>query len=152
MKNIHKGLLALSLAGMLAAPISLAQAQDAKASVDQRVAQMKQIGAAMGALSRVGRGEAPNDQAARETATRLQATTKTVFTLFPANSVTPDSRALPAIWTNRADFDAKAKALQDASDKIVAALAANNQAAITAAVGEAGGTCAACHQPYRRAQ
>lgn len=70
--------------------------------------------------------------------------------LFPASTKGfAGSRAKTEIWTNRADFGAKAAALATAADKLAAAAAADDKAAATAAAMEVAGTCKACHDAYQ---
>ena len=69
--------------------------------------------------------------------------------LFPEGSAVGDSKALPAIWENKADFDAIfAKGLQGAKD-MKAAAEAGDAAAYGEAMKVIGGTCGECHQKYR---
>ena len=69
--------------------------------------------------------------------------------MFPEGSIVGDSKALPAIWENKAGFDAIfAKGLQGASD-MKAAAEAGDAAAYAAALQVIGGTCGECHQKFR---
>jgi len=68
--------------------------------------------------------------------------------VFPAGTA-EGSRALPAIWQNRADFDAKVKAFQDATAQLLEAGERRDAAAVTAAAQAVQGTCGGCHTPYR---
>jgi len=58
------------------------------------------------------------------------------------------SHALPKIWENMEDFQAKHAALQDAVANLVTA-AGTDQATLGAAMGGVGQACGACHQAYR---
>ena len=58
--------------------------------------------------------------------------------------------ALPAIWTNTADFAQKQTDFLNAVDKINAAAQAGNLEDIKIAYGEAAASCKACHESYRR--
>lgn len=69
--------------------------------------------------------------------------------LFPAGSLAPGSEARPAIWQNRADFDARAAALGAAATKLNEAARAGDKEAFAAAFREAGGACKGCHDLYR---
>lgn len=69
--------------------------------------------------------------------------------MFPPGSDTGKTEALPAIWTNKADFDKHAGDLSAAADKLAVALAANDPAAAKAAFTDTGAVCAACHRGYR---
>jgi len=68
---------------------------------------------------------------------------------FPAGSAGPGSRALPAIWENRADFMNKVSAIQSAAQSLVTAAQSGDADAIGAALQQVQGTCQGCHQPYR---
>ena len=69
--------------------------------------------------------------------------------LFPEGSAHPQSRAKPEIWKNKADFDAKAKALGQAAARITAAGEAEDLKAYAAAAEQLNGACKACHDAYR---
>ena len=69
--------------------------------------------------------------------------------LFPAGSAHPQSRAKPEIWKNKADFDAKAKALGEAAARVTAAGKAEDLKAYAAAAEQLNGACKACHTLYR---
>ena len=69
--------------------------------------------------------------------------------LFPAGTAVAPSEAKPEIWTNRADFEAKATAFAAATTRLNAAAQAGDKAAFAAAWKETGGTCKACHDRYR---
>jgi cytochrome c556 len=68
---------------------------------------------------------------------------------FPPNSIGEGSRALPAIWTNAADFTTKVNAIQTAATALVEAARGGNAQTIAAAQMTFNGTCASCHMTYR---
>jgi cytochrome c556 len=73
-----------------------------------------------------------------------------VPSLFPPGTETGgETHALPAIWTNKADFDAKAGDLATAADKLSVVAASGDKAAFEAQWKATGGTCGACHREYR---
>ncbi len=59
-----------------------------------------------------------------------------------------DSRALPAIWENTEDFQAKAAALEEATATLASA-AGTDLASLQGALGAVGQACGACHEAYR---
>jgi cytochrome c556 len=61
-----------------------------------------------------------------------------------------DSEALPAIWENPADFQAKHQGLIDAATALQAS-AGTDLAGLQGALGGLGASCGACHQAYRAA-
>lgn len=69
--------------------------------------------------------------------------------LFPPGSDQGKTRALPSIWTNRADFDKQAATLGARAKALEAALKANDAARAKAAFGATGAACAGCHRSYR---
>ena len=72
--------------------------------------------------------------------------------LFPAGS-TAVSRALPAVWDDRAGFEAAAKKAEELAGALVEALQSGDTAASLAAfqaLGKDG--CGGCHNTYRQKQ
>lgn len=69
--------------------------------------------------------------------------------MFPPGSDVGKTEALPAIWTNKPDFEKHAGDLAAAADKLAVALAANDATAAKAAFTATGAVCAACHRSYR---
>ena len=70
--------------------------------------------------------------------------------LFPANSQTGETSALPVIWQQKADFDAKAmKLAQDAKTGVTRV---TNPATLQAELQAIGQNCGGCHQVYRKPQ
>ena len=69
--------------------------------------------------------------------------------LFPDNSKTGgDTAALPAIWENKADFEAKLDKLVAEAKAAVAAT--TNADTFKAQITEVRKNCGGCHQPYRK--
>jgi cytochrome c556 len=69
--------------------------------------------------------------------------------LFPEGSLAPDSRALPAIWSNKADFDARSKAFGDSSARLAQLAEAGDTAGFAAQAKVVAGGCNGCHSLYR---
>ena len=67
---------------------------------------------------------------------------------YPEGSGT-DTEALPAIWENRADFDAKLEDFQREAKALRIASAGSEEAAMKAQFQKVAGTCKACHDDYR---
>jgi cytochrome c556 len=70
-------------------------------------------------------------------------------TLFPAGSDKGETKAAPAIWTDRAGFEKDAMALSAAAEKLSVAAKAGDEPAVAAAFKEAGEACGACHKEFR---
>ncbi|TFI60140.1 cytochrome c [Sphingomonas parva] len=79
----------------------------------------------------------------------LAAWAQTLPTMFPQGTQLPSSHAKPAVWQNRADFEAKAAAFQAATASLVQAAQAGDAAAFKSAYGATGAACKACHDLYR---
>lgn len=146
----HVGVAAAGI-GILLGIAIVAEAQTAPAQIiKQRQELMKSNGAAAAALVKMIRGEQPYNQvAAHQAAVTINTNSKQIANLFPPGSGAEagvKTGALPTIWQNKADFDAKAKALEEQSAKLVAA---NDEATVKAEVGNLGKACGACHQTYR---
>ena len=71
--------------------------------------------------------------------------------LFPAGTGpgTGRTRAKAEIWTNRADFEQRARTFSEAAEGLVAAAAANDMAAAGVAWDATWEGCNACHRLYR---
>lgn len=111
---------------------------------------MKENGAAMKAASALAKGEVAYDEAEAAGAMAIVKDNMEEFpNLFPEDSMEGgDTRALAAIWENKADFEAKAAQLaEDAAAAETAA--AEGQEAFAAAFGEVGSNCGGCHEMYR---
>ena len=98
------------------------------------------------------KGEAPFDLAA------VQASLKTMVdaaakmpALFPDDSKTGgDTRALPAIWADKADLNARyAKLGQDATNALAAI---KDQASFAATMPPIFKNCGGCHEKYRASE
>ena len=103
------------------------------------------------ALSAVGaQSQKPSVKGASFAAGGLAKWAKAIPAMFPASTkAVPGTEALPAIWTNRADFEAKAAAFATAAQSMADAAKADDKAALTAAVAATAGACKACHDTYR---
>jgi cytochrome c556 len=71
-------------------------------------------------------------------------------TLFPPGSDKGhDTKALPAIWSDRAGFENAAANLSEAAAKLAVAAKANDKAAFADQFDAMTKACAACHRTYR---
>ena len=118
--------------------------------LSQRKALMKGNGQNLGAINRMVRGEDPFDAAKVNTAfAHWTETAQKIPALFPAPPKPgEESRALPKIWENKSDFEAKianfAKAVADNKDK------AKTLDELKVAAPLVSKACGDCHDPYRR--
>lgn len=120
--------------------------------VAARQASFHLSGAAMGNMrAAIERDADPKSQAyaARGVARWARA----LPTLFPDSTaaVTP-SRAKPEIWTNKADFEAKAAAYAAAADRLAEAAASGDKQAFADQHRATAATCKSCHDLYQAPQ
>lgn len=71
--------------------------------------------------------------------------------MFPAGSNSATSEALPAVWSDRAGFEAKAADYAAAAAKLADLAKAGDKPGFAAQFAVVGGTCKACHDAYRKA-
>jgi cytochrome c556 len=146
------GIAALTLALQMGGT-TMAPAQDAgspAAAIEKRQAAMKKVGGASRTINGMVRGTAPYDGAAAAEAFRtMNEVAKVYGGYFPQGSESGgDTEALPAIWENKADFEAKLAKF--ASDTAAAAAAATQgEDAFKAAARQVGENCGSCHKAYR---
>jgi cytochrome c556 len=119
---------------------------------DNRKAAMKKVGASIGAVVAIAKGEKPYDaDTVKASLTTISETIKVFPSYFPAGSEKDDDVAKPEIWANMEDFKARAAKLGSDADALLAQLPAD-QAAVGAALERLGGNCAGCHKLYRVAK
>lgn len=116
--------------------------------IAKREQMMKQVGASMGALGAIAKGEKPYDaEAVKAALTAISTDMKAFPDQFPAGSEV-NSAAAPAIWDNMDDFKAKSLKLGSDADTILASMPAD-QAGVAEAMKTLGANCGTCHQTYR---
>ena len=117
---------------------------------DFRHGLMTVIGNRAGILRGMTTGDVPVDNDRFVKAATDMATLSTmVAEAFPAGSDVAGSRALPDVWTNAADFDAKVQDFQAAAMALADTAEAGGFAAAQGSVDALAQTCGACHRPYR---
>ena len=133
-----------------AALLTAAAASAADDPIATRIALMKDNGGAIGVGAAMAKGELEYDPVKAALAMRTVHSTILAFpAFFPEGSESGgETRALPAIWQNKADFDQKASELQ--------ALAAAAMETPPASLDEFRSTfaavtrtCGGCHELYR---
>jgi cytochrome c556 len=120
--------------------------------VTERRDGLKQMGAHMVAMAAIARsGSDPRPAVARiEEMERFYATFNSRFPEGTAmGSPGIDSKAQPAIWQNRADFDRLPGNLLARLATLKQAAAAGDTAAFAPALQATGAACGECHRPYR---
>ena len=74
---------------------------------------------------------------------------RSIPAMFPRGSTGPLSRARPEIWTNRADFEARAAAYQAAAEQLALAAQGGDRAAFLEQWQATRRVCSGCHDAYR---
>ena len=122
-----------------------------QALVDHRVKGLKAAGGAMQFLSEYDGSDQAKAQAAAKVIDDLADSLTKWFPdgSGPGGAGIEKTRAKPEIWANWADFQTKAKGLDDAAAVLVSAAGSNDAAAIKTALGNVGKACKACHEAYR---
>jgi cytochrome c556 len=151
--NFRPSLVIAALALVTAVPAS-AQFQKPEQAIKYRQSVMAIQGAHMGRLGAMTAGRVPFDAAAAQANADLVSTlSKLPFTAFgEGTDKGAPTRAKPEIWTNRADFDAKAKTYQEEAVKLQAAAKTGNPDQVKTAFGALGDTCKGCHDKYQKEQ
>ena len=137
------GLVALALGGGIMATTAWAQADP----VAQRKEEMKRASAHLEAIKKIlDAGEPVGPIAAR--AEEMRGYYATLPGLFPPGS-TENSKALPAVWSDRAGFERASATATEAATKLAAAANSGDAAATATAFREMGASCGGCHRNYR---
>jgi cytochrome c556 len=125
------------------ATLALAQADVVKQRQDNR----KETAATMRSIKGVidSKGDT---KAVVASAAKLKELELAFDKLFPAGS-DKDSKALPTVWSDMPGFLAASKNADAAYDKLAVAAGSGDLAAVTAAFGDTGKACGACHEKYR---
>lgn len=154
---MRKGIGASLVAGALAAVVEIAIVAEAQTNVAEVVQERKNIGRtngrALAAVQPILRNEQPwNQQTAIQAAALLRDNGARLPAVFPQGSGQQpgiETRALPAIWERRADFEAMARRLQQAGEELLAAAQADNEQAFRAGFPAVGPICNECHRMFR---
>jgi cytochrome c556 len=114
-----------------------------------RKALMKENGAQSRVASEMIAGKQPFDLAkAKNVLKTFAAVSEKSKSLYPESSKTGDTAALPAVWENKADFDAKLVKL--GTDAKAAEGKVTDLDSFKAVMGEVGKDCGGCHRTYRK--
>jgi cytochrome c556 len=124
----------------------------AERAIEYRQAVYKVVAGNFQPLAAVAQGKADfNEDAARKNAARLAQIAGFVGDAFPDVSKEGKTRALPAIWSQRAEFDAIVKDF-NTHTKTLSDVVENSSSAGTelkAAVAAVGNDCKSCHEKFR---
>jgi cytochrome c556 len=124
----------------------------AERAIEYRQAVYKVVAGNFGPLSQVAQGKAEfKAENVTRQATRLAQISTFIPDAYPDISKEGKTRALPAIWSNRKEFDQIAQDLATHT-KTLAEVAENSSSAgeeLKAAVAAVGNDCKACHEKFR---
>lgn len=129
-------------------------AKAAKRAIDARRGYMQMIAMNLGPLGAMAKGEADYDAGVAGTNSANLALLANIDMdfLFPEGSGNDafkgDTRTMPAVWTDAADWDEKTKAFSVAAQALADA-APNGLDALKGAIGGVGGSCGGCHKAFR---
>ena len=126
--------------------------QRAQAVVKQRQGLFEVQAFVFGPVGAMLRGGPFNAAAAEKAGARLAVTASIIPEVFATDThaVTGlTTKAREGIWTNKSDFDAKAKDLQTAAANLVEAAKTGDKGATLKAAGAVGKACGACHDQFR---
>jgi cytochrome c556 len=133
---------------ILAGAAALAHSGVQNQAVLARMEAMNSIGDAMKVLGRMAKGQATFDaSAAQDAAAGIARHSADTPALFKAQETDPKSEARPAIWTDFADFTAKARALETAALDVSKSLTSPDD--LVPAMQRLGQACKSCHSLYR---
>ena len=126
------------------ATVALAQADVIKQRQDNR----KETAATMRSIK--GVIDAKGDvKAVVASAAKLKQLENAFDKMFPPGSDKGDTKALPTVWSDMPGFMAASKNVDAAYDKLAVAAGSGDLAAVTAAFGDTGKACGACHDKFR---
>jgi cytochrome c556 len=130
---------------------STAWAGEVEKAVDYRQGVMNVYSWNMKAMSDMMKGKIPFDQKvfARHAKDLSNASSLNLMPGFPEDSEAEESDALPDIWLDFDDFEAKYKAFSEAANDLSEVAATGDKATLGKALEKAGKTCKACHKKYK---
>jgi cytochrome c556 len=143
---------ALVATAAVAQPAPPTPEEQAAQAIALRQSVYKLLGWNMDPLSGMLRGTVPFDSAkVGAAAANIAGLAPMIPDLFVTDTsgFEVETAALDSIWTNKADFDAKAVELTEAAQAVVAAAGAGDDAATRAAVITMGRVCGSCHDDFR---
>jgi cytochrome c556 len=138
----------IGLATALPAAAQFAKPEDA---IKYRKAVFTVMGTHFGRVAAMANGKAPFDaKVAADSAELATSMSKLPFVAFIPGTDKGETRAKPEIWTDSDKVKGLAEKMQNEMVKVNAAAKTGNIDTIKAAVGEAGKSCKACHDDYRK--
>lgn len=112
---------------------------------------MKSIGGNTSAAAALLQGKVAFKERLTDHARALEAATKNIAQLFPTGSESgAKTRALDAIWKNRAEFEKQAQNAEAKAAAFAKAVAAKDDGQAKATFKELADSCKACHKDFRK--
>jgi cytochrome c556 len=103
-----------------------------------------------GPMAAMAQGKAPYSAAAvQRNAGFLDNLSRMAWDGFDPSTQSEKSRALPAIFSDKAKFDQAASRLENETSRLVSLSASGDEAAVKAQIGAVGKACGACHDAFR---
>lgn len=143
--------IAWAAVAIAAASPAMAQFQKPEDAVKYRKGTFTVMAAHFSRIGAMANGRVPFDaKVAAENAALVETLSKLPWDAFGPGTDKGDTRALPAIWTEQAQFKAGADKFQAEAARLNAAAKTGNLDAIKTAFGAVGQSCKACHDNYRK--
>lgn len=124
--------------------------------VKDRMDSMSAMGKAMKRLNVLTKGTADDSpREVRDLSAVISRHAKKIPAYFPDSKKSRQGKgtlALPAIWENLADFEARAKELADQSRRLAETAAGSERQATRKLFKQIGKSCSGCHRAYRKKQ
>jgi len=121
--------------------------------VKQRQAVMTLQGKYFGPIAGMATGKVPyNADAVSRNATYLENLSQMAWDGFHESTKGEKSRALPAVWGEKAKFDELAQRLQSETAKLGQVARAKDEAGVKQQYAAVGKVCGACHENFREKQ
>lgn len=120
------------------------------APIKERKGHFEDMGDAVKPVAAMFKGEQPFELATVQSALKLiREKTEVLPDLFPEDSKTgEDTRALPAIWDNKDEFNTRFKKLADAAEAAEPAI--TDETTFRSVWKDLAGNCSGCHKNYRK--
>lgn len=147
----RRALIGLAAAAAIVTGVAAAQAADDSANVlKYREMVMTALGAHIGSIASVVKGEVSYGEHVATHARALHATSLMMPDVFPEGSAVGESRAKPEIWQEWDKFQGLIRDLNAQAEKLAQVAESGDMTAIGAQLQETGKACGNCHKPYRK--
>ncbi len=111
---------------------------------------MKANGAHAAAINAILQGKVDYKNQLADHAKALENIFKDIPSIFPKGSESGDTKALPAVWDNRAEFEKRAGDAKQKSAEFAKAVMTGDTQVYSAKFKELGETCKSCHKDFRK--